>query len=101
MYVGFYHFCLQTCAQALYQLTADDQYVSEDHLLNLCLLPDGSYGQLYTHVQALLNPMKNDAVVAHLTLNECQNIVDAPLEQLFVSAELRKSPEVNFTIDTS
>ena len=90
------HSCLQACAQALHQLTAN-QYVSEDRLLNLCQLPDDSYGQLYTHIQALLSPMKNNAVVAHLTLNECQQYTaDVSLEQLFINAELKKTPEVNF-----
>ena len=78
------------------QHLSEGHHVGEDHVLILCQLHDGSGGQLHTHVQELLDPMKNDPMIAQLTLEgsqfkEFQNI---SLEQLFENADANKSPEV-------
>ena len=84
--------CLQACFQAVQHLSSG-QYVSEERLLTLCQLSDKK-GQLYSSVQALLDPMRNDPVVAQLTLKGSQFKEDISLEQLFTNADMENSPEV-------
>ena len=79
---------------------SEGHYVGEDHLLILCQLHDGSGDYLHTHVQKILHSMKNDPMVAQLTLEGSQFKGNVSLEQLFDNADANKSPEVrnNITI---
>ncbi len=70
------------------------QYVNEETLCYLCKLPDASIGQLFTVVQTYLNPMRNNPVVAQLTLQGSQHKEDVSLEQLFVNADMENTAEV-------
>lgn len=71
------------------------QSVTEDTLLLLCNLPDGTQGRLYTVVQKLLDPMRNDPVIAQLTLSDCKDNDENSLENMFENAEKKKTPEVH------
>ncbi len=70
-------------------------YVNEDKLIALCQLSDGGHTQLYVLAQAQLSPMRNDPVVAQLTVNDTQARGGVSLEQLFLEAEEKKTPEVS------
>ena len=88
---------MQACFQAVQNLSSG-QYVSEERLLTLCQLPDSAKGQLYRPVQVLLDPMRNDPVVAQLTLKDSQFKGSISLEQLFTNANMENSPEVRTCI---
>ncbi len=68
--------------------------MSEDKLIVLCELCDGSQGQLFIVAQSHLNPMRNDPVVAQLTLKGTQHKGKVSLEQLFLEADEQKTPQV-------
>ena len=70
------------------------EHVSEDSLLYLCQLPDGSHGQLYTQLKEYLLPMKDDPVVALLTLRESHFKRHVTIEQLFEKAQQDGNAEV-------
>ena len=70
------------------------QSVSEDTLLFLCQLPDGTHGRLQSDVQKRLKPMRNDPVVAQLTLKDFKDKEEVSLEQLFINADMENTPEV-------
>ena len=89
----YYNPTLQGCINAVHSMSAG-QYVNEDKLVALCQLTDGGHTQLYTLAQTQLNPMRNDPVVAQLTLNDTPAKGGASLEQLFLEAEVSKTPEV-------
>ena len=88
--------CIQVCVQAVKHLS-NGLDVGEDQLLTLCQLPDhDANSQLYTKVQKLLDPMGYDPVVAQLTLEGSQFKEDISLEQLFMNAKMKDTPEVHF-----
>ena len=79
------------------------QHVTEDDLLLLCQLPYGTDGRLYSIVQKHLTLMRNDPVVAQLTLidfkdkDKHKQTADkeyVSLEQLFIDADVEDTPEV-------
>ena len=93
---------MQACFQTVHNLSAEKYCdVSEDTLLFLCQLPDGSHERLHSAVQKQLKAMRNDPVVAQLTLNEVQHKDNASLEQLFVDTCMEDTPEVVTFIPTS
>ncbi len=66
--------------------------MSEDKLIVLC---DGTHSQLFVgDLQSHLNPMRNDPVVAQLTLEGTQHEGKVSLEQLFLKADEQKTPKV-------
>ena len=68
------------------------QQVTEDDLILLCQLPYGTDGRLYSAVQQSLKPMRNDPVMAQLTIKDSKEL---SLEQLFPDvAEWEDTPEV-------
>ena len=69
--------------------------MSEDELIVLCELCDGTHGQLFIVAQSRLDKMRNDPVVAQLTLKGTQHRGEVSLEQLFLEADEQKTPEVN------
>ena len=73
--------------------------MSEDKLIMLCQLYDET-GQLFSVAQSYLNKMRNYPVVAYLTLNGTQHRGKVPLEQLFLEAEVQKTPKVYITTYT-
>ena len=83
----------QVCVQTVQSMSAG-QYVSEDKLIVLCELCDGTHGQLFVEAQSYLTPMRNDPVVAQLTLKGTQHKGKVSLEQLFLEADEQKTPEV-------
>ncbi len=89
------HHSPQEYDQTVQSITAG-QYVSEDKLIVLCELCDGTQDQLFVEaLQSHLNPMINDPVVAQLTLKSTQHKGKVSLEQLFFEADEQKTPEVN------
>ena len=62
-----------------------------DSLLLLCNHSDGTHGQLYPQLYDSLRAMRNDPVVALLTLPGPQQT--RTLEQLFEEVEHDRSPE--------
>lgn len=70
------------------------EHVSEDSLELLCQLHDGNH-QLYTQLKDYLLPMKDDPVVALLTLRESHFKSHVSIEQLFEKAQEEDSPEVS------
>ena len=85
-------FCLQACVQAVENITSGSEDLDRDGLLLLCQLADGSKGKLFTQLRKILLPMKNDPVIALLTLKE--NKFSSTIEDLFLEAELNDTPEV-------
>lgn len=70
------------------------QSVTEDTLVFLCQLPDGTHGRLHSDVLKRLKPMWNDPVVAQLTLKDSKDKDGVSLEQLFNHADMEDTPEV-------
>ena len=84
---------LQVCVSTVASISSG-QHVTEDDLLPLCLLPYGTDGRLYSIVQKHLTPMRNDPVVAQLTLKASKDKDRVSLEQLFNDADMEDTPEV-------
>ncbi len=75
---------------------SDGEYVSEEKLIVLCELYDGTHGPLFVKAQSYLNLMRNDPVVAYLTLKGTQHKGKVSLEQLFFEADEQNTPKVNY-----
>ena len=82
--------------QAVENITSGGENIDKDGLLLLCQLPDGSRGKLYSQLRKILFPMKNDPVVALLTLKESK--YSHMIEELFDEAELNDTAEVNIYV---
>lgn len=83
----------QACVQAVENITSGSENIDKDGLLFLCQLQDGSRGKLYTQLMRQLLSMKDDPVVALLTVKH-----GPPMEELFDTAELENSAEVGMEI---
>ena len=94
---GVYILCVcvfvQSCVQAVENITSGGKNIDKDGLLLLCNLSDGSRGKLFSQLRTMLLPMKNDPVVALLTLKD--NKYGPSVEEMFDQAELNDTPEVH------
>ena len=90
-------FFVQSCVQAVENITSGVKDIDKDGLLLLCNLPDSSRGKLFSQLRTMLLPMKNDPVVALLTL---KNKYSLSVEELFDEAELNETAEVIFKLVT-
>lgn len=79
----------QTCVQTVENINSGSENIDKDDLLLLCQLPDGSRGKLFSQLRTMLLPMKDDPVVALLTLKDGVSV-----EDLFDEAVLNETPEV-------
>ena len=82
----------QACVQAVENITSGSENIDKDGLVLLCHLPDGSRGKLFTQLMKQLLPMKDDPVVALLTVKE--NKYGPSMEELFDTAEDENTAEV-------
>ena len=82
---------MQACVQAVENITSGTGNIDKEGLLFLCQLQDGSRGKLYSQLMKQLLPMRDDPVIALLTIKH-----GPPMEDLFDTAEVENNAEVQY-----
>ena len=82
---------MQACVQAVENITSGAGNIDKEGLLFLCQLQDGSHGKLYSQLMKQLLPMRDDPVIALLTVKH-----GPPMEDLFDTAEVENNAEVRY-----
>ena len=80
---------MQACVQAVENVTSGTGNIEKESLLFLCQFQDGSHGKFYSHLMKQLLPMRDDPVIALLTVKH-----GPPIKNLFDTAEVENNAEV-------